>query len=106
MIRSGRVKEYLRMRIKYNHNLATMIIDQEEYAKKIVKRFRMENAKSVRTPLPTGYSPDLHKQWKLHLATKNILSIDNWFIVIFGSWNKTRYMLCCNSNVTIFCEPQ
>jgi len=37
-----------------------MIIDQEEYAKKIVKRFGMENAKSVRTPLPTGYSPDLN----------------------------------------------
>src|SRR6266550_2724272 len=44
----------------HNHNLATMIIDQEEYAKKIVKRFGMENAKSVRTPLPTGYSPDLN----------------------------------------------
>ena len=54
----GRVKEYLGMRINYDHNKATMIIDQHEYAKKIVKRFGQENAKSVRTPLPTGYVPE------------------------------------------------
>ena len=55
----GRVKEYLGMRINYDHNKATMIIDQHEYAKKIVKRFGQENAKSVRTPLPTGQNVTL-----------------------------------------------
>jgi len=45
------------MRIKYNKNLGTLIIDQEAYARKIVKRFGLENCKPTRTPLPTGYIP-------------------------------------------------
>ena len=53
----GKVKEYLGMRINYNKNLGTLIIDQEAYAKKIVKRFDLQNCKPARTPLPTGYIP-------------------------------------------------
>ncbi len=53
----GKVKEYLGMRINHNKVAHTLIINQEDYAKKIVKRFGLENAKPTRTALPTGYVP-------------------------------------------------
>ncbi len=53
----GKVKEYLGMKIEYNKNLGTLIINQEAYAKKVVARFGLENSKPTRTPLPTGYNP-------------------------------------------------
>jgi hypothetical protein len=56
----GDVKEYLRMRINYNKNLKTLVIDQEDYSLKVVRRFGQENAKPVRTPLPSGYTPMQH----------------------------------------------
>ena len=53
----GKVKEYLGMQINHNKNLGTLIIDQEAYTNKIVKRFDLQNCKPTRTPLPTGYIP-------------------------------------------------
>jgi hypothetical protein len=43
----GDVKEYLRMRINYNKNSKTLVIDQEDYSLKVVRHFGQENAKPV-----------------------------------------------------------
>ena len=53
----GPVKEYLGMKIVQDRKKKLIILDQIDYAKKIVKRFGQEEAKPVRTPLPAGYTP-------------------------------------------------
>ena len=35
-----------------------MILDQQDYLKKIVSRFGLENVKSASTPLPERYEPE------------------------------------------------
>ena len=35
-----------------------MILDQQDYLKKIVSQFGLENAKSASTPLPEQYEPE------------------------------------------------
>ena len=53
----GEAKEYLGMRITHDRKNWTLTLDQCVYAKKVLKRFRMQNAKPAWTPLPTGYNP-------------------------------------------------
>ena len=53
----GKIKEYLRIQVNYNRDLGFLAIDQGPYALKVVKRFGLEDCKSVRTPLPAGYAP-------------------------------------------------
>ena len=53
----GSATEYLGMKIFQDRKRKLIIIDQIEYAKKIVNRFGQENAKPARTPLPAGYIP-------------------------------------------------
>jgi len=54
----GEAKEFLGMRITRNRKHKSIKLDQIDYAKKVVKRFGMTNAKPVRTPLPAGYTPE------------------------------------------------
>ena len=53
----GSATEYLGMKIFRDRKRKLIIIDQIEYAKKIVNHFGQENAKPARTPLPAGYIP-------------------------------------------------
>ena len=51
----GPTKEFLRMTIERKGK--TIELDQRDYLKKVLERFNMINAKSVPTPLPSGYIP-------------------------------------------------
>jgi hypothetical protein len=51
----GTMKEFLRMTILRRGT--TLILDQKEYLHTVLERFGMQNAKSVPTPLPSGYAP-------------------------------------------------
>jgi hypothetical protein len=53
----GDLSDYLGMNIDVDKKNHTVKIDQIKYAKKIVERFGMTNAKPVNTPLPAGYVP-------------------------------------------------
>ena len=74
----GEAKEYLGMRITCDRNKWTLTLDQCVYAEKVLKRFRMQNAKPAWTPLPTGYNPkisdikttsDIHSQYQLVIGS-------------------------------------
>ncbi|KIK18519.1 hypothetical protein PISMIDRAFT_14301 [Pisolithus microcarpus 441] len=54
----GDVKEYLGIQIRRKRQTREIWLDQIPYVEKVVKRFSMENATSVRTPLPSGYIPE------------------------------------------------
>ena len=56
----GPIKEYLRMDIQRDRKNHTLIIDQINYAKKIVERFGQNNSRPTNTPLPVGYNPTLN----------------------------------------------
>ena len=45
------------MCIWHDRSKRHMTLDQSEYLKKILKHFKMTNANSTQTPLPTGYKP-------------------------------------------------
>ena len=47
----GEATKILRMKIKRDRDAATISLSQEGYIKKIISRFNMEKAKSIRTPL-------------------------------------------------------
>jgi hypothetical protein len=51
----GDTQEFLRMCIIKNKG--RIIVDQKDYLQKVLQRFKLENAKSVPTPLPEGYQP-------------------------------------------------
>ena len=51
----GACKEFLRMDITRSKGKIT--IDQSNYLMKVLKRFEMDSAKPVQTPLPEGYIP-------------------------------------------------
>ena len=53
----GEAKEYLGMRITRDHIKKTLKLDQISYADKVIKRFKLNDAKIARTPLPSGYNP-------------------------------------------------
>src|SRR5258708_8493802 len=53
----GQISEYLRMKIIRDRKQKKLIIDQIDYAKKIVEHFGQQNAKPTHTPLPVGYIP-------------------------------------------------
>ena len=55
----GEAKEYLGMRITCDRKKQTLTLDQCVYVEKVLKRFRMQNAKPAQTPLPTGYNPKI-----------------------------------------------
>jgi hypothetical protein len=55
----GEAKEYLGMRITRDRKKCTNNLDQCAYAEKVLKCFGLQNAKSARTPLPTGYNPTI-----------------------------------------------
>ncbi|KIK13515.1 hypothetical protein PISMIDRAFT_17935 [Pisolithus microcarpus 441] len=54
----GEVKEYLGIQIHRNRQTQELWLHQIPYVKKVLKRFSMEHANSVRTPLPSGYNPE------------------------------------------------
>ena len=56
----GDTKEFLRMRILRSQG--RILVDQKDYLQKVLKRFKLENAKSVPTPLPEGYHPTPNKE--------------------------------------------
>lgn len=53
----GECKEFLRMRILRKNG--KIYLDQTAYLQKVLVRFGMTNAKPARTPLPTGYKPEV-----------------------------------------------
>ena len=53
----GEAKEYLGMQITRDHIKKTLQLDQISYADKVVKRFKLHNAKIARTSLSSGYNP-------------------------------------------------
>src|SRR5258707_7827814 len=53
----GQISEYLWMKIIRDKKQKKLIIDQIDYAKKIVEHFGQQNAKPTHTPLPVGYIP-------------------------------------------------
>jgi hypothetical protein len=53
----GEAKEYLGMRITRDRIKKTLKLDQISYAEKVIKRFKLDNAKVTWTPLPSGYNP-------------------------------------------------
>ena len=55
----GEAKEFLKMRIQRVGK--KLILDQQDYLKKIVTRFGLDDAKSAITPLPEHYEPEENK---------------------------------------------
>ena len=53
----GEAKEYLGMRITRDRIKKTLKLDQISYADKVIKHFKLNDAKIARTPLPSGYNP-------------------------------------------------
>ena len=53
----GPISEYLCMKIVRDRSSKKLIIDQIDYAKKVVERFGQQNAKPTYVPLPVGYQP-------------------------------------------------
>jgi hypothetical protein len=53
----GEAKEYLDMRITRDHIKKTLKLDQISYTEKVIKCFKLDNAKVARTPLPSSYNP-------------------------------------------------
>ena len=53
----GEATEYLGMRITQDRAKRTLKLDQISYAAKVIERFKLNNAKVARTPLPSGYNP-------------------------------------------------
>ena len=50
-------KEYLGMWITRDHIKKTLKLDQISYSDKVVKHFKLNDAKIACTPLPSGYNP-------------------------------------------------
>jgi Reverse transcriptase (RNA-dependent DNA polymerase) len=55
----GEVKEFLRMHITQKRK--DIHLDQHDYLDKVLERFSMTNARSVPTPLPSNWVPQLNK---------------------------------------------
>ena len=53
----GPITEYLRMKIVRDRTKKELIIDQIDYARKVVERFGQQDARPTYTPLPVGYNP-------------------------------------------------
>ena len=53
----GEVKEYLCMQITRDCIKKTLKLDQISYTDKVIKHFKLDNAKIACTPLPSGYNP-------------------------------------------------
>ena len=49
----GQARHILGMRIERNRKSKTLWLSQSDYIHKVLKRFNMDNAKPVSTPLPT-----------------------------------------------------
>ncbi|KAJ8507855.1 hypothetical protein ONZ45_g9806 [Pleurotus djamor] len=52
----GEAKEFLG--IKIHKNGKKILIDQEAYLQKVIKRFNLTNCRHAKTPLPMGYKPE------------------------------------------------
>ena len=55
----GDTNEFLHMRI--TRSKGCILIDQKEYLQKVLQQSNLINAKSIPTPLPEGYQPQLNK---------------------------------------------
>jgi hypothetical protein len=53
----GEAKEYLGIRITRDCTKKTLKLVQISYAEKVIKCFKLDNAKVARTPRPSGYNP-------------------------------------------------
>ena len=53
----GPISEYLCMKIVRDRSSKKLIIDQIDYAKKVVEHFGQQNTKPTYVPLPVGYQP-------------------------------------------------
>ena len=53
----GEVKEYLGMWITRDCIKKSLKLDQISYTDKVIKCFKLDNAKTAHTPLPFGYNP-------------------------------------------------
>ena len=68
----GQARHILGMRIERNRKSKTLWLSQSDYIHKVLKRFNIENAKSVSTPLPTTIrlsdkdSPSTEEERKLN----------------------------------------
>ena len=87
----GEAKEYLGMRITRDRKKRTLTLDQCVYAEKVLKRFRMQNAKQARTPLPTGYNPKISE-------TEATSSLCSQYQSVIGS---LLYQLCLELDRTL-----
>ena len=56
----GEAKEFLRMRIRREGH--KLILDQQDYLDKIVKRFDMQELNTAYMLLPSGYEPEENKE--------------------------------------------
>ena len=54
----GPVSEYLGFQIICNCTKQTMVLHQLPYVWKVIKRFKFEDVKPAKTPLPSGYHPE------------------------------------------------
>ena len=59
----GPISEYLCMKIVRDRSSRKLIIDQINYAKKVVERFGQQNAKPTYVPLPVGYQPKANARY-------------------------------------------
>jgi hypothetical protein len=55
----GKAKEFLKIKIRCEGR--KIILDQQDYLDKIVARFHLQKSNTARTPLPTGYEPEVNK---------------------------------------------
>ena len=76
----GEAKEFLRMRIR--HEGRKLILDQQDYLDKIVKRFEMQESSTAYTPLPSGYElEELRKRQLMHSDKNTSLSLGPYCIL-------------------------
>ena len=94
----GEAKEYLGMRITRDRKKQTLTLDQCVYAEKVLKRFGMQNAKSARTPLPTGYNPkisDIEATSDIHSQYQSV--IGSLLYIMLGTRPDIAYAVICMS---------
>ena len=86
----GEVKEFLRMHII--HKGKNIYLDQCAYLDKVLERFSMTNAKSVPTPLPSNWVPQLAKGKASPELLKNFQSIiGSLLYLMIGTCPDTAY---------------
>ncbi|KAE8698394.1 hypothetical protein F3Y22_tig00110597pilonHSYRG00102 [Hibiscus syriacus] len=105
----GAAKQILRMRIKRDTKLGTLILSQAEYINKVLSRFNMQDAKPVSTPLGVHFrlskeQPDIAQAVRAVNRYMNNPGKVHWEAVkwilryLWGTTNKT---LCFKGGDTI-----